>query len=246
MSSADCKILLKAPRNNISTQDYCWSSPCCATPAPRYLTVLQTFTATGCQGCILWGAQSASLHQYQWRDTLWEVLFSNSLQLSIPYSLSSAHSFQLLCLFFFSLPAENAECVQTDACWGQEFHSHGNQNIAINTVWARGDHSVIFIIFIKDALPLLMRTTSTDNLAATACLSLPRSPANDRNSDQRPHLVFPEDLQQPRSGAVGASWHGCTPPHLQGIHTQLWMHSNPCSSASHNRERAAKHQLWTS
>lgn len=33
-------------------------------------------------------------------------------------------------------------------------------------------------------------TTSTDNLAATACLSLSRSPANDRNSDQRPHLVF--------------------------------------------------------
>lgn len=33
-------------------------------------------------------------------------------------------------------------------------------------------------------------TTSTDNLAATACLSLSRSSANDRNSDQRPHLVF--------------------------------------------------------
>lgn len=83
-------------------------------------------------------------------------------------------------------PCWNAECVQTDASWGQGFHSHGDENIVINTVAAHRDHSVIFILFIKDALLILIRTVrppaliTSLPLPASALGSLSRSPANYR------------------------------------------------------------------
>lgn len=54
--------------------------------------------------------------------------------------------------------------MQIGACWGQGFHSHGNEDVAVNTVSAHGDHSAIFIIFIKDALLISMRTALITSL----------------------------------------------------------------------------------
>lgn len=58
-----------------------------------------------------------------------------------------------------------------EACWGQGLHSHGNEDIALSTVSAHGDHSVAFIVFIKDALLIWMRA-----VRPPALITLPASP----------------------------------------------------------------------